>query len=321
MPLTQGTRKRRLKTGFFRAAPVVFLLLWSSGFVFLKIGLVYVDPLTFLALRYGLVLVLLAPAALYLRTPFPATRAAFVHVAMVGVFVQAAYFALTYVAIKLGLSAGAVALVTSLQPILVALAAPALTGERVGAMRWSGLILGVLGAALVIIVKTRIEATSGLAILAALGALAGITLGTLYEKRFGTAQHVVTANLIQCGVAFAVTLPLAFALEEMRIQWTAELLLSLVYLVVANSLIAITLLRAMIRHGEASRVSALFFLVPPTTAAVAWLLIDEPMPVPAWLGLALAAAGIALVARSRKTVAAPAEPVLTAIAEEQRPRN
>jgi drug/metabolite transporter (DMT)-like permease len=184
-------------------------------------------------------------------------------------------------------------------------------------VRWSGLILGVLGAALVIIVKARIEATSGLAILAALGALAGMTLGALYEKRFGTAQHVVTANLIQCGVGLAVTLPLAFALEEMRIQWTAALLLSLAYLVIANSLIAITLLLAMIRHGEASRVSALFFLVPPTTAAVAWLLLDEPMPVPAWLGLAVAALGIALVARSAKMAAAAAEPILAATAEEQ----
>ncbi|MCP2516227.1 DMT family transporter [Achromobacter mucicolens] len=282
---------------WLKAAPALFLVLWSSGFVVLKVGLAYADPLTFLALRYACVVLILAPLLLALRPPLPTRASAWGHLAMVGLLLQAGYFCFTYLSLKQGMSAGGVALITSLQPILIGLLAPALAHERVDARRWAGLALGVAGAALVIVAKASIDVLAPLGLAFAVGALLCLTGGTLYEKRFGTQIHPVASNFVQYGVGLAVSAPLAFWLEPMRIAWTGPLLGSLAYLVVGNSLVAITLLLAMIRHGEASRVSALFFLVPPCTAIIALLILREPIPPLAWPGMALAALGILLVTR------------------------
>lgn len=282
---------------WLKAAPALFLVLWSSGFVVLKVGLAYADPLTFLALRYACVLLILTPLLLALRPPLPTRASAWGHLAMVGLLLQAGYFCFTYLSLKQGMSAGGVALITSLQPILIGLLAPALAHERVDARRWAGLALGVTGAALVIVAKASIDVLAPLGLTFAIGALLCLTGGTLYEKRFGTRIHPVASNFVQYGVGLAVSAPLAFWLEPMHIDWTGPLLGSLAYLVVGNSLVAITLLLAMIRHGEASRVSALFFLVPPCTAIIALLILREPIPPLAWPGMALAALGILLVTR------------------------
>ncbi|MFJ3465064.1 DMT family transporter [Achromobacter spanius] len=282
---------------WLKAAPALFLVLWSSGFVVLKVGLAYADPLTFLALRYACVLLILTPLLLALRPPLPVRASAWGHLAMVGLLLQAGYFCFTYLSLKQGMSAGGVALITSLQPILIGLLAPAIAHERVDARRWAGLALGVTGAALVIVAKASIDVVAPLGLLFAVSALLCITGGTLYEKRFGTQIHPVASNFVQYGVGLVVSAPLAFWLEPMHIDWTGPLLGSLAYLVVGNSLVAITLLLAMIRHGEASRVSALFFLVPPCTAVIALLILREPIPPLAWPGMALAALGILLVTR------------------------
>ncbi|WP_343499024.1 DMT family transporter [Achromobacter denitrificans] len=284
---------------WLKAAPALFLLLWSSGFVVLKVGLAYADPMTFLALRYACVVVLLTPVLLLLRPPMPRGAAAWGHLAMVGLLLQAGYFCFTYLSLKQGMSAGGIALITSLQPILIGLLAPAIAHEQVDARRWAGLGLGVSGAALVIVAKASIDVLSPLGLLFAVGALLCITGGTLYEKRFGTQTHPVASNMVQYAVGLAVTAPLVFWLEPMRIEWTGALWASLAYLVVGNSLVAITLLLTMIRHGEASRVSALFFLVPPCTAVIALAILDEPIPALAWPGMALAAIGILLVTRAK----------------------
>ncbi|KRC76579.1 putative amino-acid metabolite efflux pump [compost metagenome] len=288
---------------WLKAAPALFLLLWSSGFVVLKVGLAYADPLTFLALRYACVVLILAPFLLVLRPPPPARARAWIHLAVVGLLLQAGYFCFTYLSLKQGMSAGGLALITSLQPILIGLLAPAIAREQVDARRWAGLALGVAGAALVIVAKASIDVLAPLGLLFGVSALLCITGGTLYEKRFGAQTHPVTSNLVQYTVGLAVTAPLAYWLEPMHIEWTGALLGSLAYLVVGNSLVAITLLLTMIRHGEASRVSALFFLVPPCTAVIALVILREPIPALAWPGMALAALGILLV--TRKTSGAP----------------
>jgi drug/metabolite transporter (DMT)-like permease len=221
----------------------------------------------------------------------------FVHLAVIGVLVQAFYFSMTYMSIRLGLGAGTIALVTSLQPILVALAAPAVAGERVEASRWLGLLLGLGGAIVTIVAKSDVEVTSNLALGTAVLALLALTAGTLYEKRFGTAQHPLASNLVQYAVGLVVVAPFALALETMQVDWTPKLIGSLAYLVVCNSLVAMTLLFAMIRAGQVSRVSSLFFLVPPGAALVAWLVLDEHMPPLAWSGFALAAVGVWLATR------------------------
>ncbi|HEF4747799.1 DMT family transporter [Burkholderia multivorans] len=292
-----GVSDRGGKPGWLRAAPALFLLLWSSGFVFLKLGLRDADPLTFLALRYACVVALLAGPFLWLRPAMPRTRRAWLNLIVVGLLLQAGYFSFTYLSLKLGMSAGAVALVTSQQPILVGLLAPALAGERVGALRWVGLALGAAGAVLVILARGSVAIASPWALAFALLALACITGGTLWEKRFGTDVHPVGANLVQYAVGLAVSAPLAFALEPMHVHWSAGLAGSLAYLVICNSLIAISLLLAMVRHGEASRVSALFFLIPPATSLIALAVLGETIGALAWPGMALAAAGLYLVMR------------------------
>ncbi len=278
-------------------APVVFLLLWSGGFTVGKIGVEYAPPMTLLALRYACALAILVPLALWFKPPLPRRPAEWLHIAVVGFLIQGVYFGFNYLAFSLGVPAGTVALITSLQPILVALLAARVVDERVSALRWAGLALGLAGAACVILVQSTVALASIAGMAATVGALLGMTAATLYEKRFGAGHHPVTANAIQYAVGVAATLPLAFALEDMTVTWTIEFAGALAYLVIGNSLISITLLLAMIRRGEASRVSSLLFLVPPTAALIAWVVIAEALAPLAWLGLAVAAAGVAVVVR------------------------
>jgi drug/metabolite transporter (DMT)-like permease len=283
---------------WLRLAPAIFLVLWSAGFSFVKIGLAYAEPITFLLLRFVLVVAVLLPVYLVLRPPLPRTGAAWAHLAVITLFIQVAYFGLCYAAIAFGMSAAGVALIVSLQPILVALVAPRLATELVGAQRWAGLGLGFFGAVLVIVARSDIEAESVRGIFCAIGALLGMTAGAVYEKRFNVSEHPVTSNLVQNAFGIAAVLPVAWIAEDMHIVWTGELVLALGYLVIANSLISLTLLVAMIRRGEVSRVSALFFLVPPTSALIAWALIGEVMPWLAWVGTVIAALGVAIASRA-----------------------
>ncbi len=287
------------KPGWLRLAPTIFLLTWSGGFAFLALGLQHADPMTFLALRFALVLAVLLPLLPALRPPAPRGIAQWGHLLVVGFLVQAVYFGLTYSAITSGLSAGTLALVVSLQPIVIGLLAPRMAGERVSALRWAGLGLGLVGAAIVILARSQVEVTSLGGLLCAGGALVGMTSGTLYEKRFGVEGHPLTTGLVQYAVGLAAILPVALVLEDLRVDWTGGLLLSLAYLVIGNSIVSITLLLAMIRHGEASRVSALFFLVPPLAALIAWPMLGDPMPPAAWVGMAAAALGVAMATRVR----------------------
>ncbi|HKQ93961.1 MAG TPA: DMT family transporter, partial [Aestuariivirgaceae bacterium] len=190
------------KPAWLVAAPALFLLLWSAGFPVAKICLQYIEPLTFLALRYGLVLVILLPLVIVLRPPLPKTGIEWVHLTVVGFLIQVVYFGLCYLAFAMGEKAGTVALIVSLQPILVALFAPAMTNEHVGLQRWVGLIFGLAGAAVVILVRSATEVGSTFGILMIVGALLGISGGSLYEKRFGIHQHPVTTNVVQYAVGF-----------------------------------------------------------------------------------------------------------------------
>jgi drug/metabolite transporter (DMT)-like permease len=282
---------------WLKAAPLVFLLLWSGGFAFAKIGLEHAPPMTFLALRYWFALMVLLVVLAIVRPPVPRRARDWGHLMVVGALVQGLYFSLSYFGFWYGVTAGTLALIVSLQPILVGLLAPQFVAERVGPARWLGLVLGLIGAAMVIIARSEIEVTSAVGLLCAAGALLSMTAGTLYEKRFGLHHHPVTSNAVQYLVGFLLVMPLALSVERMEVDWTADFAVALAYLVIGNSLIAVTLLLAMIRHGEAARVSALLFMVPPMAALIAWGLIGEAMPPAAWAGMVVAAAGVALATR------------------------
>jgi drug/metabolite transporter (DMT)-like permease len=172
-------------------------------------------------------------------------------------------------------------------------------GEKVSRLAWLGLALGLAGAALAIAARSKIEAESTTGVMLTVLALFGITSGTLWEKRFGVSHHPVAANFIQYAVVAACTLPVAYATEGMSVDWTWEFAGVMVYLVVGNSLVAMTLLLAMIRAGEVARVSALFYLVPSMSALFAWPMLGEAMPPVAWAGMALSALGVAMASRRR----------------------
>jgi drug/metabolite transporter (DMT)-like permease len=296
--------RRRAKGGTwrgfdaFRLAPLAFVCLWSGGFTAIKFGLGGAGPFGLLGLRYAVCVAILAPLALALRPRLP-RGAALAHLAANALIVQVGYFALMTVSLGLGVSAAAAALIVALQPVLVGLLAPSLVGERVGGRVWLGLVLGLAGAAVVIASRGALEARGPWGLLAALGALATMTAGVLYEKRFGRPHHPVAANLVQYLVGAAATLPLAALTDGLAIAWSVPFALALAYLVLGNSLLSMSLLFAMVRRGEAARVSALFFLVPPVAALIAWALLGEALAPIAWAGMALAAAGVALAAPRR----------------------
>jgi drug/metabolite transporter (DMT)-like permease len=279
------------------AAPVIFLLLWSGGFSVAKLGISHAEPLSFLSLRYALVLALLLPIAAVLRPPLPQRRADWVHLAIVGFLIQTVYFGLSYIGLKAGVSAGGLAIIVCLQPILVGLIAPRFAGETVGLLRWAGLALGLAGAGTVILSRSSVELEHPVGVLAAVGALFAITAGTLWEKRFGRSHHPVTSNCVQYVAGLAGTLPLALAFESLSFEWNLPFAAALAYLVIGNSIIAMSLLLAMIRAGEVSRVSSLFYLVPPISALIAWPLLGEEIPPLGWAGFALAAVGVAIASR------------------------
>jgi drug/metabolite transporter (DMT)-like permease len=280
----------------FRLAPFVFVGVWSGGFTALIVAFQGAEPMTLLALRYAICVAILAPLALLLRPALPGPRD-LLHLSANALIVQVAYFALMVFSLRLGLSAGAAALIIALQPVAVALLAPFLVGEKVPRIAWAGLLAGLAGTGLVVTSRGAMQADGGWGIAAAVGALLTMTAGVLYEKRFGQPHHPVAANLVIYTVGTLACAPLAWAMEGLAVTWSIPFALAMAYLVFGNSLLSMSLLLAMVRRGEASRVSALFFLVPPIAALIAWFIAGERLAPAAWAGMALAAGGVALVAR------------------------
>ncbi|MEM7169390.1 MAG: DMT family transporter [Pseudomonadota bacterium] len=273
-------------------APIIFLVMWSTGYVAAKFGLGYVEPMTFLALRFACVVVIMAGLFVILRPPLPKSPSEWMHLAIVGFLLQAVYFGMCYMSFHAGLSVGTLALILAMQPILTGLIAPRWAGEAVSWRQWAGLVLGLIGAVLVIVARTEIAAPSPIGFAFAVLALIGITGGSLWEKRFGVSHHPVTANLVGFTAGLLGVVPFMVAFESLEITWTWQLIASLIYLIIASSLIAVGLLLAMIRAGEVSKVSALFFLVPPMAASFAWIILGEVMPPVAWAGMFVAGLGV-----------------------------
>lgn len=280
------------------AAPWLFVALWSFGYTPTRVALNYCEPIFMLAVRYMGVLVVLIPAYFIVRPPLPQRRRDWMHLVIVGLLIQGAYFTLTNIAIKIGASAAGLGIVLAMQPILIGMLAPRLAGEIVERRVWIGLLLGLAGVIVVVLAKSSAGAATLSGIVTACAALLFITAGTLWEKRFGTTHHPIVANLVQCSVALVVALSVAAPLKSFQINWSWPFALSMLYLVIGNSIVAMTLLLAMVRYGQATRASALLFLVPPGSAAIAWMLLGEPMPMLAWAGMVLAGIGVWMVRAS-----------------------
>lgn len=283
-----------------RLLPPMFVLLWSTGFIGARLSMPHAEPMTFLALRFALTAGCLLAAAALWRAPWPRKSVEWGHLAVAGLLMHGLYLGSVFVAIRLGLEAGLSALIVSLQPLLVAAAAPLLLAERVSVRRWIGLALGLLGVVCVLSGKLGQGGPNALAVLACLAGLAGITAGTLYQKRWCTGQDLRTGNMVQFAAAAAACWLLAMLFESRRIDWGPELLFALFWLVFVLSLGAIPLLYVLLRRGAASQVSSLFFLVPPTTALIAWPMFGEHLGAIELVGMILTVAGVALVNLERR---------------------
>lgn len=282
---------------FWRMAPFVFVIFWAGGFAFAKLGLAHVEPMTMLALRYAFAVLALLPLVLLRRPRWPIGIRHWGAVAATGFLIQCVYFGLAYLAMKRGMNAGTTAIIMALQPALVAALAPLAGGRRGGGRLWLGLGLGFAGVVLAVAFGGSLGPSPWGAVLLALGALLGITAATLFEKWHGMATDPVAGGIVQYVVGLAVLLPVAAATESMVVDWHPELIVSLAYLVVANSLISIGLYIALIQRGDATRISSLMYLVPPLAMVVASVLLGEPLGLNAIAGLALSAAGVYIVSR------------------------
>jgi len=281
-------------------AAALFVLLWSTGFIGAKLGVPHADPLTFLALRFVLATLLLLALALATRAPWPRDPRQILHLAVAGVLLHTIYLGGVYVAMSLGVEAGLSALIVSTQPVLVAALAGLLLGERVTARQWLGLALAVIGVTLVVWRKLEGGVGTLEGVLLCVLSLFGITAATLYQKRFCGAMDLRSGSVIQYTAAGLAAGLASFLFEEQRVDWTGEMIFALAWLVLLLSLGAISLLYWLIRRGEASRVSSLFFLVPPVTALVAWMVFGETLGPLALAGMVVTVVGVALVNLERR---------------------
>lgn len=286
-----------IRSGWLTAAPLAFVLLWSTGFIVAKYAAPHAPPLTFLLIRFAGTIAILLPIILITRAPWPRTAREWRDVAIVGVLLQATYLAGVWVAISLGMPAGISALLVGAQPLLTALLAFTV-GERASRWQWGGLLMGFAGIALVLSDRLTLSGVGLFALFVNLLALAGITAGTLYQKRHATEVDLRTASAIQFGASIIVLLPFALATESLVVDFTLEFWLALVWSIVALSLVAISLLLVMIRRGRATEVASLMYLTPPATALMAWLLFGERLSALAWAGVMITMAGVALVLRA-----------------------
>ena len=290
--------------------PTVFVLIWSTGFIVAKFGLPYAPPLTFLALRYVLSIACFLVWIGLARAVWPSSRQQWLHLAATGVLMHAGYLGGVWVAVKAGMGSGLAALMVGLQPVLTALwlswanrssaggpsSQPAVTKQQ-----WLGLALGLGGLVMVVARKfgTGSEVTA-LTLGSTVIALFSITIGTLYQKRYVQPTDVRTANAIQLMAALLVTLPFTL-FETEAIVWNAPFIGAMAWAVLALTLGGSSLLYLLIQRGAATTVTSLLYLVPPTTALMAWLLFNESITVVTVLGTALTALGVSLVVRSAKT--------------------
>lgn len=283
-----------------RLAPVLFVLLWSTGFIGSKIVGTHAEPFTVLSLRFALVLVVLAPVMAFVARP--SARAAR-DAAIAGALIHTAYIGGVLWALRGGMPAGLVAIVVCLQPVLTALLAGPLLGEKIGPRHWIGLVIGLAGVVLVVAPKLTAAAAGGAitdqlslaSIVAATAGLFAITLGTLWQKAHGHTGDLRALTFWQYVGATLVALPLALAFETMTVDWRLEFALAMAWLVLVLSIGAIGLLLVLIRASAVSRVTSLFYLVPAVTAVMAWAYFGEQLAMLQLVGMALVMIAVLLI--------------------------
>lgn len=283
--------------------PAVFVLIWSTGFIVARFGMPHAPPFSFLVWRYFFSILCFLPWILLARVVWPRDRQQVLHLAVTGVLMHAGYLGGVWAAVKLGMGSGLSALIVGIQPVLTAIWLSTMSrsgGATVSRRQWLGLMLGFAGLVMVVSRKfaqgTPLDHVTPQNMAWAVMALLAITSGTLYQKRFVQPCDVRTANTVQLLAAALVTMPFA-ALEPESMKWNSQLMGAMAWSVLGLTLGGSSLLYLLIQRGAAATVTSLMFLVPPTTAAIAWLLFDEQITALTLLGTAVTAVGVSLVVR------------------------
>ena len=285
-----------------RAMPLVFTFLWSTGWIVAGYSARYADALTFLVVRFACAAALLTAIALVTGAPWPRGRRAVLNVAVTGILLHGIYLAGVWWAVRHGLPAAISGLIAGLQPILTALFAPVLVGERISGVRWLGIACGFLGIALVL--QPQLAGVNSAALwgvlapmLINIGGMFSVTFGSFYQKARVASGDLRTMTAIQYSAAALIVLPFAFAFEPMRIEWNLTMALVLAWSVVVLSIGSIWLYLFMIRRGEVSRIATFLYLVPALVAVEAWLLFGETLTPLQIGGMAVTVLGVALASR------------------------
>lgn len=282
-----------------RLAPPLFVVIWATGFIVARTVAPYAEPMTFLLVRYGLAIAVLAVIALAARAVWPRTLREWRNGLVAGVLLHGFYLGGVFWSVKHGLPAGIAALVAGLQPLVTGMLAGPLLKERVSPRRWAGIGLGFLGA--ILVVAPKLGDGGGVppvALAVCLLGMLSITLGTIWQKRTGSSQDLRVNALVQYIGAAIVTLPLVLLTEQGRMDFTLPLIGALAWAVLGLSIGAIGLLLYLIRQGAVVGVATLLYLVPPVAALMAFVLFGESLSPVQLLGMACAALGVAVASRN-----------------------
>jgi len=275
-----------------------FVSVWGSGFIATKAGIQYAAPFTFLALRFALGMALMIPLVLVLRPRWP-TREEWPHVLVVGFLIHAFHLSGSHYAQYLGLSAGITAVIMALQTVITAFIAAQWLREPLSRIQWLGVVLGLAGVGLVVWHKIDVRVMTAGSLIAILCGLAGMTAGTLYQRRFCPQVDLYSAALIQFALSLVVLTPLAFVVEGAQVRWSWQLFASIGFLVVFASILAVNALHTLMRHGEATRVTSMIYLTPIFAVVLEYFFFDVVPTALSVAGIAVTCAGVALVAFKR----------------------
>jgi drug/metabolite transporter (DMT)-like permease len=276
-----------------RFAPVLFILIWSSGYVVAKAAAPHAEPLTFLLVRYAGVVLLMAALAFAARAVWPPWKDVR-HLAIAGIGIQAAYLGGVWVAIKLGMPAGISALIVNLQPVLTA-AFAFFVHERVSRRQWLGIALGFGGVVLVVWHKITGAGLTWGPVLLCIFSLLAMTAATLYQKRFVPNFDLRTGQVVQFVASLIATLPFALAFESFHITWNTQVIAAMAWSIVVLTGGGISLIFLMLREGKATTVTSYMYMVPAVTAIMAWLMFGETLGWLAITGMAVTLLGVYLV--------------------------
>jgi len=284
-----------------RTAPVLFVLLWSTGFTGIRYGIPYAPPFTFIAVRMAIASVLLALISLAITKRFTYDLPTIGKSALVGITIHGAYLGGCFYGVKQGMPAGITALICSLQPVLVSIFSSIFFKEQLTLRKWLGLGLGLVG--LIMVIAPKLIGSGGqklpsVGVIAIFIALLGGTSGTLLQKKFGSGVEVLSGTSWQYVATGILMGSLALIFEDGEsITWNASFIFSLTWLIVALSIGAILILFFLLARSSASSVSSLYYLVPAVTAAEAYFLFGEKLGLVTAMGTLVTIAGVALVVR------------------------